>query len=230
ADWAALGYKIEQITDNNQLFTIVRERPDQRWGRGFYAFAALPAGYPVLQAPHSFFDQNTGSIALRLFAQGRFAAGAWNTVRRSYRNSGGEKVDADMAHLPESPFIAFSRAVAFARPASAILQLHGFAAENRKTQAGRTAGAIISAGQHQPTPAVDQTVRCLDALFAEPILLYPTQVQELGGTTNAIGQTLRELGSKAFVHIELAQPLRDQLRDNKTLQWQFGDCLAEVWL
>ncbi|HRY15870.1 MAG TPA: hypothetical protein P5330_08365 [Candidatus Competibacteraceae bacterium] len=229
ADWAALGYKMEQVTDWNQVFTVVHEQPDQCWGRGFYVFAALPAGHPVLQAPHSFHDLHTGAIALRLFGQGRFAAGAWNTVRRSYQNRDGEKVNADMAHAPESPFIAFSRAVAFVRPASAILQLHGFKAEERKTQTGRAAGAIISAGQRQPTAAAERTARCLDALFTEPVLLYPIQVEELGGVTNAIGQTLRALGSNAFVHIELAQPLREQLRDNEALQGSFGDCLAGVW-
>lgn len=228
ADWAALGYKMEQVTQKNQFLTVVREQPDQRWGRGFYVFAALPTGHPVLQAPHAFHDLHTGRLALRLFGQGRFAAGAWNTVRRSYENSDGEKVNADLAHLSESPFIAFSRAVAFARPASAILQLHGFSAEKRSTRTGRAAGAIISAGQPQPTPAAERTARCLDALFTEPVLLYPIQVGELGGTTNTIGQTLRALGSNAFVHIELARPLREQLHDNEALQQQFGDCLAGV--
>ncbi|HPF57828.1 MAG TPA: hypothetical protein P5149_03260 [Candidatus Competibacteraceae bacterium] len=230
ADWAALGFQLEQVTEQGHVFTVVRERPDQRWGRGFYTFAARSASRPVLQAPHALSDKFTGLIALRLFAQGQFAAGAWSTAPRRYQNEDDETVDADLAHLPESHLLAFSKAAAFSQPASAILQLHGFAAEKRKTEAGRTAGAIISAGQSQPTRAAEQTAHCLGGVITEPVLLYPIQIGELGGTANQIGQTLRALGSSAFVHIELVRSVREQLRVNAALRDQFGGCLAGVRL
>lgn len=63
-------------------------------------------------------------------------------------------------------------------------------------------------------------------MFTEPVLLYPVQVGELGGVTNQIGQTLRTLGSRAFVHLELARPLRERLREDAATRRRFGDCLA----
>lgn len=225
-DWAALGFQVERVTGQGHAFTVIRERSDQRRGRGFYAFAAARADAPVLQAPHALSDQHTGAIATGLFAGGQFAAGAWSTAPRRYQDDDEGEVDADMAHRPDSYFVAFSRAAALSRPASAILQLHGFAADQRKTEAGRGAGVIVSAGQRQPTPAAESIARCLGEAFAEPVLLYPVQVKELGGLTNQIGQTLRTLGNAGFVHLELARPLREQLRRDVESRQRFGACLA----
>ena len=228
ADWAVLGFQWERVDVNGRTFTVLRERPDQLQGRGFYAFSAAADGAPILQAPHPLSDRHTGVIALRLFESGSFTAGAWSTAPRRYETDDDQVVNADMAHLPESYWIAFSRAAVRSRPASAVIQWHGFASEKRKTAAGRQAGAIVSAGQQQPTRSAVQTARCLDAVFAEPVLLYPDQIKELGGTTNQIGQVMRALGSTGFVHIELARPLREQLRVNFELQHQLGRCLEGV--
>ncbi|HRD68087.1 MAG TPA: hypothetical protein PKY50_18275 [Candidatus Competibacter sp.] len=225
ADWAALGFQVERLTEQGGVLTVIRESPDQRRGRGFYAFAAPLAGAPILQAPHALSDRYTGIIAVKLFASGRFAAGAWSTAPRAYQDDD-EDVDADMAHRPDSYFVAFSRAAAVSRPAGAVIQLHGFAAEKRKTGAGRKAGAIVSASQRQPTPAAEGIARCLGGAFAEPVLLYPLQVKELGGLTNQIAQTLRMLGHSGFVHLELAQPLREQLHRDAEARQRFGTCLA----
>lgn len=230
AEWATLGFQVERVSENTQVFTVIREQPDWRRGCGFYVFAAPASpGAPILQAPHALSDQHTGAIALHLFAGGQFAAGAWSTAPRRYQDDEDETVvDADMAHQPNSYFTAFSRAAALAQPASAILQLHGFSADKRKTEAGRVAGVIVSAGQRQPTPAAEQTARCLSEKLAEPVLLYPRDVRELGGLTNQIGRVLRTLGSAGFVHIELAQPVREQLRVDAELRQRFGACLARV--
>ena len=226
ADWAALGLQIASVTENDRVFTVIREKPDQRRGRGFYAFTA-PAPTPVLQAPHALSDQHTGVIAMRLFRAGRFAAGAWSTAPRSYEDDEDETVNADMARRPDSYFIAFSHAAA-AQSGRVVVQLHGFAAEKRKTEAGRTAGAIVSAGQSPATPASEQTARCLSGVFTEPVLLYPNQINDLGALVNPVGKALRALGNAGFVHIELALPVREQLRNDAGLRGRFGTCLAGV--
>lgn len=225
ADWAALGFRVERLTEQGGVLTVIREAPDQRRGRGFYAFVDSPVSAPILQAPHALSDRYTGIIAVELFASGRFAAGAWSTAPRGYQDDD-EDVDADMAHRPDSYFVAFSRAAAMSRPAKVVVQLHGFAADKRKTEAGRRAGAIVSASQRQPTPVAEEIARCLGGVFAEPVLLYPLQVKELGGLTNQIAQTLRTLDHFSFVHLELAQPLREQLHRDAEARQRFGACLA----
>lgn len=225
AEWAALGFRVERLAERGGAFTVIREAPDQQRGRGFYAFVDSPVSAPILQAPHALSDRYTGIIAVELFASGRFAAGAWSTAPRGYQDDD-EDVDADMAHRPDSYFIAFSRAAAMSRPAKVVVQLHGFAADKRKTEAGRRAGAIVSASQRQPTPVAEEVARCLGGAFAEPVLLYPLQVKELGGLTNQIAQTLRTLDHSGFVHLELAQPLREQLHRDAEARQRFGACLA----
>lgn len=227
-EWAALGFQVERVTENDRVFMVIREQPNQRRGHGFYTFAAPMTDAPILQAPHALSDQHTGVIALHLFAEGRFAAGAWSTAPRRYQDDEDQTVDADMAHQPDSYFIAFSRAAALARPARALLQLHGFATHKRKTEAGRAAGVIVSAGQRQPTPAAEQIARCLAEKLTTPVLLYPQDVRELGALTNQVGKALRTLGHSGFVHIELAQPVREQLRADAELRQRFGACLVRV--
>lgn len=227
ADWAALGFQRETVHEHDRPLTVIRERPEQLRGRGFYAFAAAPADAPMLQAPHARSDLYTGDIVTQLFAQGQFAAAAWSTVPRGYEGDDGS-VNADMAHLPASYFIAFSTAAVRSRPTSAIVQWHGFAQEKRKTGAGLSAGAIVSAGQDQPTSAAQQVAQCLADTLTAPVLLYPTQVRELGGTTNEIGKAMRALGSRGFVHVELNFVLREGLRGSQQLQHRLGLCLAKV--
>lgn len=227
-DWATLGFQWERIQAQGRTFMVIREQPDRLQGRGFYAVAVTPDPAPILQAPHALSDRHTGVITLRLFESGQFTAGAWSTAPRSYETDDDGPVNADMAHLPDSGFIAFSRAVARVYPNRAILQWHGFANEKRKTDAGRQAGAIVSAGQKPSTPAAQQTMHCLGAVLPEPVLLYPDQVKELGGVTNQIGQTLRAMGNMGFVHIELAAPLREQLRTDTELRQQLGNCLEGI--
>ncbi|MBK8185208.1 MAG: hypothetical protein IPK63_20835 [Candidatus Competibacteraceae bacterium] len=229
AAWTALGFQVERITDNQQVFTVIREQSKRRRGRGFYVFAIAPASAPILQAPHALDDKHTGAIAIALLAENQFIAGAWSTAPRRHQNDDDETVtDSDMAHQSDSYFIAFSRAAALAQPASAILQLHGFNAAKRKTEAGRRAGVIVSAGQSEPTPVVEQTVRCLRGELRVPVLTYPRDIKELGALTNEIGETLRALGRSSFVHIEMGQPLRDQLYTDATLRQRIGGCLARV--
>jgi hypothetical protein len=229
AAWASLGFQIERISDRDQVFTVIRERPDRRQGRGFFVLGAPTAGAPILQAPHALNDKHTGLIAIGLLTSGRFAAGAWSTAPRRYQNEDDATVtDSDMAHQVDSYFTAFTRAAAQAQPSSAILQLHGFSNAKRKTEPGRKASAIISAGEKQNTSAVQETVRCLRSQIAEPVLSYPEDVKELGALTNEIGELLRKLGRSSFVHIEMASGLREHLHKDDGLRQRIGACLARV--
>ena len=67
---------------------------------------------------------------------------------------------------------------------------------------------------------------CLQRRLQEPVRLYPRDVRELGATRNVQGRLLRERGHDGFVHVELAQPLRERLRNEQELRSGFAACLV----
>lgn len=219
ADAAALGMEI--VTDG--LLVILREQPTARRGRGFYVFRR-GSDADVLHVPHGFKDEMTREIGLALFLEGRFAAAGWNTVPRYYERDGA-RVDADLAHLPDSWFTAFARATASAWPRGRTLQLHGFANEKRRSPAGAGAALILSNGTEAPPPALRALRDCLSRSLREPAALYPQDVRELGGTTNAQGEALRELRYAGFLHLETSRDLRQRLRDDRTSRATLLNCL-----
>lgn len=67
AAWRQLGFESPATREDGIL--VLRERADQRRGRGFYALRAN-AGAPILlQAPHQYYDAHTGAIAHQALLQ-----------------------------------------------------------------------------------------------------------------------------------------------------------------
>lgn len=211
------------VVERDGPLVIVREREDARRGRGFYVFRdnARP---DVLHVPHGFKDEMTRDIGLALFAEGDFAAAAWNTVPRRYERDG-VQVDADVAHLPGTWFNAFVRATARTWPQGRSLQIHGFDAGKRRSAAGADAALILADGTAVPDDALRRQRDCLATRLDREVALYPDDVGELGGTTNVQGRTLRGLGYRGFVHIELGRSLRLTLRDDAGARAHLLACL-----
>lgn len=219
-----LGLRVLAISAP-QPFVLLQEREDNKRGRGFLALRPHSGSALMLQMPHSFKDELTRDIGLALFDEGRAAAAVWNTVPRRYPR-GGTMVDADMAHLDGTYFQVLSEAWSEARPRSYILQLHGFAQDKRRSRVGSAADAIISSGG-TPTPEVVRMARCLRQSLVPTLRVYPVEVDELGGTTNRIGQTLRARGYPGFIHLELSRPLRERLAGDAAARKQLLECLPE---
>ncbi|NMG32110.1 hypothetical protein [Aromatoleum evansii] len=219
AEMRELGLVIER----DGPLVIVREREDALRGRGFYVFrhGARP---DVLHVPHGFKDEMTRDIGLALFAEGDFAAAAWNTVPRRYERDGAQ-VDADLAHLPGTWFNAFVRATARAWPQGRSLQIHGYDPDKRRTEAGADAALILADGTAVPDDALRRQRDCLASRLGRSVALYPDDVRELGGTTNVQGRTLRGLGYGGFVHVEISRSLRLALRDDPAARANFLTCL-----
>jgi len=222
---AALDLDIVRVANPDAW--VVRELPAARRGRGLYAFRASPDGRDTLQVPHGFRDEMTREIGLALFAEGHFAAAAWNTVPRRY-DEAGSTVDADMAHISATYFNAFTRAVARVRGSENIVQIHGFDQGKRKSAAAGAADLILSAGHRQPPQRLREKWQCLvrhAPLLGGAAALYPDSASELGGTTNAQLAALRDIGFDHFIHAEISRPLRLALRDDARRRAVLLDCL-----
>ena len=147
---------------------------------------------------------------------------------RSFKDRG-NVVNADMAHLPQSYYRAFSQAFAAVFPAGHILQLHGFAKQKRTTSAGARADIIISSGTNPPSPVVLATGGCLkQRLTGREVYIYPQDVLELGGVTNTIGHSLRDVGHAGFIHLELSKQLRERMIRQGELRRIVLDCLPST--
>ncbi|NOZ54757.1 MAG: hypothetical protein GXP08_16740 [Gammaproteobacteria bacterium] len=222
--WKKLGFGTHVIEQNNNRFFIIREHARHRDGRGFFIFSLDRKPGIILQAPHSYYDRFTGHIVMKLIlANTTISAAAWNTTAR-YSNTG-NRTSADLAHLSESYFTAFSRAFSSIN-AGTLIQVHGFAKDKRRTSQAANADIIISSTTQIPGKRAQMITQCLKSNTPFLVRIYPWEVQELGGTTNTVAAALRAAGSSAFVHLELNLASRKQLLDNKTLQQLFSQCLA----
>jgi hypothetical protein len=223
--WHAQGFTFRTVTDKN--IVVVQEHPQQRTGRGFYAFRQTDSIPIALQAPHRYKDLYTGQIVRQLMQEGDYLAAAWNTVPR-YGKTKSENF-ADMAHIENTIFQAFGRAFANQYPTGTIIQLHGFAQQYRKTVAGKTADLILSGTTRTPSQRLLDTGRCLKSKLTEFVVrIYPNEVTELGGTTNSNAKDLRERGFTQFFHVELSKPLREQLRQNQSVRKHVNSCFAQI--
>jgi len=212
-----VGLTLEMWQVDGQPYWVLRERPEARRGAGTYLFrAGAPARARVLilQAPHAYYDIDTGPIAARLFFTGTGQALFTNTLHR-YRAAPGptrkvKRSPADVAHTPSHLFAAATAAAAGAATL-AVVQLHGFA--------DRDAGAqlIVSAGDSRgATPWSRAAAQTLAGALPD-VALYPDQIRVLGGTSNVQKRALGD--DDEFLHLEMSRGVRRTLlRDPQALE------------
>lgn len=221
AAWA--GLSMESVDDGALL--IIRELPTHRQGRGFFAIKKQPGTQNwLLQAPHGDSDLYTGKIAARLFEQGSFKAGQWNTVPRDTAIQDSQD-HADMAHLSDSYWQAFTQSFAEQWPSGKIVQIHGFDQSARESKSAANSDMILSAGHSQPPAWLQQTAQCLKNAFPGRVKLYPFDVKDLGGTQNSQNHLLSNMRHQGFLHIELSKPMREQLLEQSDARQRLIDCL-----
>ncbi|MGN7610867.1 hypothetical protein ACQZV8_02160 [Magnetococcales bacterium HHB-1] len=225
----SLSHGLFQKTFSSPNWTALGEQQIRGWG--FYLFRQKRPDIPImLQAPHRYYDKKTGSITYKLFQEGDFTVAAWNTLsRRSLAQDG---TLADFSKQQFSPWFPLNRSFLKHYPQGLIVQIHGFNETKRKTSQGKQSRMIISAGSRIPSQESQKLVQCLKTnphtTHPETIRLYPFAVQELGATTNVIGQWTRRLGSNRFIHIELSRTTREKLIKSKKARRILIDCLMKV--
>jgi hypothetical protein len=161
----------------------------------------------ILQAPHRFFDEGTGTIARFGFERVAIRGMYFNTAHR-YAASQGRAVKSsasDVAHDPRSHFSALTLAAAHAFSMPTFVQLHGFSADSTAAEIG----AVVSAGQSGNAGAARRVVELL-ATIGIVARFYPDDVKVLGGTENVQGRILSGQPAR-FVHLEMCPALRERL-------------------
>ena len=218
--WSEWNMTLTNIEEGRQSFWLLRENADSQSGRGIFAFRSATAIDLALQAPHSGFDQHTGEIVIRLFAEHPVRCAAWNTLPRKM---------IDLAHTGETYFQAFTRAIGESQPNLLVAQIHGFDERKRETKDGERASLILSNGTEKPA---DWFLKAATAfrqkLSDETVSLYPFDVRELGGTTNVQGRQLQQLGDRNFLHAECNRNLRQRLHTDQPARAEFMDCFREL--
>jgi hypothetical protein len=225
AAWRELGYELAQWESQQRDFYLLREREDRRLGRGFFVFAADEFDSDlILQMPHGKSDLYTGRIGAQLMTEHPINAAAWNTAPRRY-DENGITINADMGKHKNSFFTAFTDGMASEKKDTVTIQLHGFSGLNRKTMAAAGADVIVSPGVKKANERTDAYHACLRERLKKNILLFPKDVNELGGTLNISGEILSKYRSHAFIHLELNKGLRTELRKKREIRAHLIDCL-----
>ncbi|MGB7346942.1 MAG: hypothetical protein WBD20_22150 [Pirellulaceae bacterium] len=212
-DWFNAGWQVHNTSDQT---LVISELPDQRSGRGIYAIRATAELNLVLQAPHRFYDEGSGLIVRKLFHEHSVRAAAWNSVHRR---------QVDLAHCDDHYLNAFTRAVVTVERETKILQVHGFSPDKyawTANSSAATAQVILSNGTKFPSrQVVSAAANLKSALDPKSVLLFPDEIDVLGGTTNRQGQQIRDLGSHGFVHVELAKDFRDRIIRDASVRESF---------
>jgi hypothetical protein len=230
---AAADLQIEIWRVGGDRYWALLEPPERRRGVGAYVFRVAPAaaGAPaiLLEAPHAYHDVGTDRIGARLFFESgdpRPRALFTNTIHR-YITEAGTRVKrpdsaADVTHNPDHGFNTATVAFAEAVPGTAVIQLHGFAADE-----GAAAEAmVVSAGDETGSSPRSRAVAAgLLRLFGAGVERFPEETRRLGATTNVQGRALRRIAGTSFVHIEMSPEVRTALRSDAARRRAFARVL-----
>jgi hypothetical protein len=219
-DLGAFGFESTPVPEWPGV-VLLRERADRKRGGGAYLVRTGSASTFVVQAPHTFYDEGTFPLACDLFQRSQARALFVNTTHR-YKSApetrDGEHV-ADVAHAPDSLFLAMTEGLSAALPRVDVIQLHGFS--NRESDAR----AVVSAGERRPGSKLVATARAaFEGVVGPRILAYPEDSNELGATTNVEGMVIRRGGGR-FLHIEMDHDLRRTLNSDAALRARALDAL-----
>jgi len=212
-NWAKLGFELREVEQCGETFLLLAEPVGREEGRGWYIFRTNNTGKTAIQAPHARNDVRTGVIGLKFFLAGPCRAYAASTITRHR---------ADVAHLEQTYFQAFTLAFAEVCPTGLVVQLHGFDPHQHKSIKG---DIVASAGTNQPMPWLKELVEQLAKATSLTVLAYPDDTHQLGATTNAQAKALRSHPHCRFLHLEMTQQLRERLLNDEQLQRAFVNIL-----
>jgi hypothetical protein len=210
------------VLEEREGWVVLHSLPEA--ADGFYAFRKGAQGAPqlVLEAPHAWYDLNTGRISCALFEAGYGRALLLNSAQRKAPVGSDEALGADVAHRAGSVYQAAHLGVVDALEDPLVVQLHGFGAGHGDY------AAVVSQGADDPSEAwLSDTIMALEPLLGSYGSLVPGEtVPKLSGRSNVQGQAAT--ASSRFLHLELSRDVRRALVASAELQQRFGDILSEI--
>lgn len=214
-------FTLEVLGEGEDRILLLREARERR-GAGLVAIRCGEADDRVWQAPHAFFDLQTGAIVRRIFAETDARAAMWNTIHR-YRAMPGERPEdpvnpADVTRETGSLFHAATVGLAVGNPDLRFLQVHGFA------QDLDLEGVVSTGNAEDPPTAVAQALTPVIG----PTGAFGADTDRLGATRNVQGQMLAEFPGRRFLHLELSREIRASLTADADLRRALVEALGEA--
>jgi hypothetical protein len=235
-----VGFKLEVWTAGTQKVWALLEEPSRRRGAGAYLIRLGPPEKQeiLLQAPHADYDLGTGEMAARLFLSpppGNAPRALFLNTMHRYQLQPGQKErrsgsPADVAHNPNHLYTAATDAALEAGP-MLIVQLHGFGSRTDDDDTPLPEGTTIVVSAGRDTGSTPRSTAIADRLkksFGDGVRRFPEEAPILGATTNVQGRAARRRPGVDFVHVEIAAPLRKQLREGGAKLNELGAVLFDT--
>jgi len=214
------------VLRESDAWVILASQPDA--ADGFYVIRKGGDVPPlVLEAPHAWYDLDTGKLSCALFEAGYGRALLLNTAQRHAPSQGDAsahagELGADVAHRAESVFQAATLGVADALNDPLVVQIHGFGSGH-----GSHAAVLSEGSTFQASAQLARAMQLLEPVLGRfGSLVTGEQVPELAARTNVQSQALT--GQARFLHAELSLPARRTLVVDATLRAQLGDALNRL--
>lgn len=195
------GYELLRYTDrgdhNAQSFLLREIKPIQR-GWGLYVVRINPSNNIIIEAPHPLFDRGTSQMALAFYraldARALLIAGAHRNA-----NLG---ITADVAHNPINIFHTMHLVLTYAGN-PLVLQIHGFSTAKHP----HYPQVILNSNQGSSSAELNSLAEALSAEGFQVGICQADRWKDLCGRTNV---QLSSMKQGVFIHMELAEPLRDK--------------------
>lgn len=200
---------------------ILAEDEHEKRGAGAIVLSERSDAKLIIEAPHTFFDSGTLSLAVALFDRLSARALVINTVHRGQALPNGAKMSkmsakavarsghlpSDVAHQPEAFFSVAHDVLIMGPPVAITLQIHGY----RDDRLPELDAVVSGAGSGFDVQPLAERLR--RALPKARIGAFPKDTKDLGAIHNAQAELSRTLGAP-FVHLELSATLRQRLTED----------------
>ncbi len=218
--FAKAGLRMHRLVRGREVWIVLSEGGKDWRGTGAYVFRTGPVDHElIVQAPHTYHDYHTGTIAERIFRQESVRGFFFNTCHRYRPYPEGTDNDrvhpADMAHVTDSYFHLFSVEYLTQISDTALVQIHGF---ERRALRKNDIGVVLSNGTDTPSAWAQRMSDRLHAnLGGVAVAVYPSDTHYYGATSNAQASWVEAYHRGAFLHVELSRRLRERLIDDDEL-------------
>ncbi len=177
-------------------------------------------GSIFLQAPRRMADKHTGTISERL-------AKINSHVDTLFIN-GRHRREVDYSAQASNVLVNLSLHYLQKTPNGIIVQIHGFAAEKRRTLKASSANFILSSGHRNAFKLPARFANCLGDQGFSDVLVYGKDVDELGATKNVVKKGINQQQFHRFLHIEIGLKQRESLLQSATRLKALSHCLDHL--